>query len=81
MSRDASGTPVFDEDIVRRLFGSRTAPVAAMGPSLGTVGSTRLGPAAEPAPSLRETRRREIWRQRRVGAPGQEPGLERLKVG
>jgi hypothetical protein len=81
MTRDASGVPLFDEDMVMRLFGSRSAPATQVSGSLGIVGSATLGLVAEPKPSLRELRRREIWRQRRAGEPGQAPRMERYRTG
>lgn len=81
MRHDASGTPVFDEDIVMRLFGSRSAPAAEAGASLGTLGSVTLGVAGTPKLSPREVRRREVWRQRRANEPGQESGTQLYKLG
>ena len=75
MSRGADGVPVFDEDVVARLFPSRHAAVSQSGASLGVLGSSRLGPANPSEPSEREARRREIWRNRRDSAT---QALERL---
>jgi hypothetical protein len=77
MSHDASGTPVFDENIVKRLFGSRSVPVASEAPGPPILGSVQLGPASEPPLGAREARRREIWRKRREAVDGEEPETER----
>lgn len=63
MRREADGTPLFDEDIVARLFRLRHAlgvPLTS-GANLGVLGETRLGTFALPTTeSSREARRRAL---------------------
>ena len=80
MLRGTDGVPLFDEQVVARLFPARQQRLAPSGANLGVLGSSRLGPANPPEISEREARRREIWRNRRDSATEQFE-MPRSRVG
>jgi hypothetical protein len=70
MSLEADGTPLFDEQIVARLFRSRRSVPPVNGQNLGVLGEARLGGSAssDPPLSARDARRRAL----RLGESGDE---------